>query len=85
MVNISIQKLKFWKSPQPFRAVSLVRDDLRRLGGTFKHKNRTSDDFNKYVEWITPLGLYVMQPYTKTVGKATLEGLLAEKVIIYRL
>jgi DNA-directed RNA polymerase len=38
-----------------------------------------SDDFNKYVEWITPLGLYVMQPYTKTVGKATLEGLLAEK------
>ena len=62
-----------------------VRDNLRGLRGNLKHKNRASDDFNKYVEWITPLGLYVMQPYTKTVGKATLEGLLAEKVGIYRL
>ena len=27
-----------------------------------------SDDFLEYVHWITPLGLYVLQPYTKNVG-----------------
>lgn len=30
--------------------------------------NFISDDFLKYVEWVTPLGLYVMQPYSKSIS-----------------
>ena len=39
-----------------------------------------SDDFQKYVEWITPLGLYVIQPYTKSVGKMEAVDSIVQKV-----
>ena len=39
-----------------------------------------SDDFKKYVEWITPLGLRVSQPYTKQAGGKGIHLDLAAKV-----
>ena len=39
-----------------------------------------SDDFRKYVEWITPLGLFVIQPYTKSVGKIEAVDYIVSKV-----
>ena len=39
-----------------------------------------SDDFKKYVEWVTPLGLRVSQPYTKHIGNKEGDRQLAIKV-----
>ena len=39
-----------------------------------------SDDFKKYVEWVTPLGLRVSQPYTKQAGGKRIDLDIATKV-----